>query len=51
MIALLMLVDELIVNKIPNELAQVSFLKNLIGLLNENQLESLAVWPTNLGGG
>lgn len=51
LIAYLMLLYDLISVKIPTEFIQVGFLRNLISLLDEPQVDSLAEWPASFGGG
>lgn len=51
LIAYLMLLYDFISIKMPSEFIQASFLRNLINLLAEAQVDSLAEWPGSFGGG
>jgi hypothetical protein len=51
MIAYLMLIYDLASNKFPNEFLHSNLLRNLIDLLKEDQVNALAEWPPNFGGG
>lgn len=51
LIAYLMLLYDLISIKLPTEFIQSGFLRNLISLLAESQVDSLAEWPSGFGGG
>lgn len=51
MIAYLMLIYDLISHKLSNEFLHGNFLRNLIYLLQEEQIDALSEWPSNFGGG
>jgi hypothetical protein len=46
-----MLVYDIVSHHVSGEFAQPLFLKNLIKLLGEAQIESLNEWPLSFGGG
>lgn len=51
LISLLMLLYDLLSIAIWDEFADEDFFQALIGLLKEQQLETLLEWPINFGGG
>ena len=51
LISMLMLVYSLSFNKLCKEFLDEKFIKGLIGLLKEHQIQSLLEWPNSFGGG